>query len=479
MKSSPAKGFIHLTIANLIFMVTGYGAHVFIARYLGPEEYGIYGIIIGILSILILFLTSGLPRSVSKYVAADPESSHVIIKQGRSLQLLFSFVIWIAYFSSAGLISRALGDPKLVPYLRISSLIIPSYALYSLYIGYFNGLHFFKIQAVLTVIYSFAKLTLVVSLAALFKVFGAVLGFAVSSAVPLLFIPKKSHKSEVNSSPFSYKKLLRFASLIVVFKVTSTLLINLDLLMVKSLLRDNLVTGYYNAAIVVGRLPYYLLVPLGSVLFPSISRSSGMKDMARTRMLIGQSLRFTLMVAAPGVLLIAATSRNLLSLLYSSRYIPAAEPMSILAFGAGFMLLFLMLSSILNGGGREKIPMTLSLIGIPIAFSLNLLLIPRYGLKGAAASATVVSFFLMVSAAFWVYEGFRKLVPPISVLRICAASLIISLPALIIDLKPVFLPVEYALLFTIYFGLLWIFREIRKEDLNIVRGLIPTFTQQV
>jgi len=142
------------------------------------------------------------------------------------------------------------------------------------------------------------------------------------------------------------------------------------------------------------------------------------------------------------------------------------------------MLLFFMLSSILNGGGREKIPMMLSIVGIPVAFSLNLFLIPRYGLKGAAASATVVFFLLMIMAAFWVYEGFRKLVPPISVLRICAASLIISLPALIIDLKPVFLPVEYALLLMIYFGLLWIFREIRREDLDIIKGLIPVFTQQ-
>jgi len=117
--------------------------------------------------------------------------------------------------------------------------------------------------------------------------------------------------------------------------------------------------------------------------------------------------------------------------------------------------------------------MIVALMLVPINVVLNLTLIPIYELKGAALATTITAFIGLVIAASYVFKGFGALVSPISFVRISVASLIIYFVAISYPLSGVLLVANYMLLFSVYLGLLWVSKEINKEDIEVVKNMIP------
>jgi stage V sporulation protein B len=180
-----------------------------------------------------------------------------------------------------------------------------------------------------------------------------------------------------------------------------------------------------------------------------------------------------LLLLIPGALLVSATSNNLISLVYTARYVDAAPSLSILIFGLTFLSIFVILTTIITASGKPKVSMIFALILVPIDIVLNLTLIPIYELKGAALATTITAFIGLVIAAAYVFKRFGTLMSPISVVRISGASLIIYFVALSYPFSGVLLVGNYVFLFLVYLGLLWVLRELNKGDIEVVKNMIP------
>jgi O-antigen/teichoic acid export membrane protein len=95
---------------------------------------------------------------------------------------------------------------------------------------------------------------------------------------------------------------------------------------------------------------------------------------------------------------------EVLSLVYTPAYLDAALPMAILA---GYMVvesIQRVSSPILTGIERADVPFRSRLLGVGLAIVLNILLIPRYGLVGAAVATvtaklldTIIQWFALFS----------------------------------------------------------------------------------
>jgi O-antigen/teichoic acid export membrane protein len=71
MKQSVLRGTIYLMAAQAAFVASGYAIHISLGRLLGPSEYGIYAVVISLMTMVNLILTTGIPQAVAKYVAHD------------------------------------------------------------------------------------------------------------------------------------------------------------------------------------------------------------------------------------------------------------------------------------------------------------------------------------------------------------------------------------------------------------------------
>jgi len=102
---------------------------------------------------------------------------------------------------------------------------------------------------------------------------------------------------------------------------------------------------------------------------------------------------------------------------------------------------------------------------------LNTILVSIYGLIGAALATTITGFLGVLIAGIYIYNRFHSLTNLLSLFRILVASSIIYLCARVFPVAGTPLLAYYAGLLAIYFALLFLFRETREEDIQVVRDL--------
>jgi stage V sporulation protein B len=472
MNSTLARGTVYITISTIVFVFSSYLINIILGRVLGPAGYGIYGVIITLMTTINLTQTSGLPLAVSKFIASDEKNADSILKSGLILQIISTLIASLLFLALTEPLAHLLKDESLAPYIQLSAAVFPLYGIYSIYMNYYNGLHKFRTQALMNIVYSIAKLVSVLMLVYFFHVYGAIVGFIISPFIALLFwthIPKGVRQH------FSYKKLIFFSLPLIGLAIFSTLLQSIDLLFTKALLHSNTSTGFYTAGQNISKIPFYCVTALASVLFPSISRSISEKSEDKTKNLIVKSIRFTLLILLPIILMIAVTSTQLMDLFYSSAYESGAAALSILIIGIGFFTIFTILTTIISSSGSPYKAFWLSGIGVLLTSFLCYILIPLKGIEGAATATTISTFLITILSAIIVYKQFKVLVNLKSTVKIFFAALIISGIAKFIVLPVLLLPLLYIVLVFLYVFILFILKEISEEDIKLVKSLLPNW----
>jgi len=472
------KSVSYLFMAEFMLLITGYAVHFFLGRHLGPAEYGIYGVILTLMTTITLILATGIPTAVSKLISEDIRYAEYIKRKALRLQVLSSIIIAVIYFLSAGFFAYLLRDSSLIGYIRLSALVFPTYSLFAIYLYYFNGLQKFGKQAILITVYSILKLLLVIILVLMMEIYGAILGFVISPLIAFIFAMfiKKGGQYEERREVRIYGKMIKFALPIIVLSVFLNVLLNIDLWFVKAILTD-VETGFYTASSMLTKMVYMAMVSVTGVLFPAISASIASKSLERTRSLIGHSLRYLTLGLLPVIAYFSIRSDRITSMVYGQEYISAWQSLSILIFGITFLILFFTFATIMNASGKPKKSMYMIIVGLIISIALNYTLIPRYGLIGAASATTIAGAVILLISGISVKRQFglrlrgRFFFNTLSALAL--SCLVILLFSFMSSSKFIIIP-ESMLFFSVYFALLiFVFKELTKVDIKRVQEAVP------
>ncbi|HFC76977.1 MAG TPA: flippase [Candidatus Moranbacteria bacterium] len=479
-----AKSVFWLTISEIIFNISGYIIHSGVGRILGPADYGRYGLVITLTTMIIILIGNGIPTAMSKFLSevfeTNPAMINVIKNKALFLQTILISVITLIFFFSAPLIALALGDSSLTHLFRISTLIIPSFALASFYFYYFTGIHRFNLQATLKTVRSIAKVVFILWLAWIFKLSGSIIGYILAPFFVFLiawgidkfwisknFTKTKNKQLEKTSLNFSTKKLFNYAWPFTLFLLFYEIMISIDLYMVKAILQNDFLTGIYNGSLTVGRIPYYLFYALTIVLLPSISKSSAQKDNQKTKQTVSQSLRLMSILLPLGAILMIVFAKPIIYLFYGVDYFSAILPMQILVVGVSFLTVFYVLSFAFSGLGKVKLPMWIAFLGMIANIILNYFLIRKNQLIGAATATSITSFFVMLASLYFTKKEFQASLKIKSILKIGFAFIITFFLAKLFPESNYLFILWSLILSSIYFIILYVLKEIKKEDINI------------
>lgn len=477
-KQSRLTGAIALVIAQAVVLMFGYATHLWIGRVLGPGPYGVYGVVLSLQVVLGIFLNLGVPSAVSRFVAQDEVHAQAILNQALRLQVLFGAAIGILTLIASPLISAALQDKGLTPYIAFVGAVVFLQAFYPVYVQFFSGLHRFNRQALITIIYATAKLVGAIGLIYSFQVFGAFAGFAIGGIVAALLgwwwtrdIPKSAKTS------LSMRSFLSFAGMYVLVLAGLQILMSLDLFMVKSILKNDVQAGYYNAAVTLSRISYFLLQGLSFIILPSVSAlTKPGASQHEAKAFIRKIIRYLIMLIVPSITLAAATSKELVILFFSRQYIPSAGPLAILMLGLGALAFFLLLVNIAAGAGKGRFALGATLTMIAGSATLGTVLIPRFGLMGAAWQTTSVSFIGLAALVWYIFRTFQIRFPAYSIFNVVVATVVAVLPTYIWKASSIILPIQYIVLLGIYVIVLFVLREITPDDRAQIARVHPALS---
>ena len=472
------RGTVYITAAKLWFMVSGYGIHFILPRLMSTEQFGMYQVVVGVVSIINAVIITGTYQTVSKRISEDDQSAGSVKATALKLQILVGGGASLAFFLLAPVVASYLNDDRLVNYLRLASLITLSYSFYAVFTGYFNGRKQFLTQAMLDMSYSTLKLAFVVLLVWLgLGVAGGIGGFALAAATVLMLSAiaagKRNRGTEVRA-----RDLLGFQSYLLLFTLAMNLLQKTDLILVKALSSSDATlasenAAYYGAAVNVANITYQVIISATFVIFPLVSQATFAKDREKTQAYVTNTLRYTLIIMAVVATLFSANARDVLSLVYPQNYQAGSAALSIVAYGMLLFGLFYIVTTIISASGHPGVSLLIGLLTLGASAALNVLLIPSYGLAGAAAATTASMLAGAIAGCAYVRVRFGALMPPRSVVRITGcAAVVYAISLQFTPLSKLMIVVQLAVLAFVYLVALIATREIGGDDLKMIRRVI-------
>ncbi|MFH1894576.1 MAG: flippase [Patescibacteria group bacterium] len=382
---------------------------IYVARILGATEYGKFNFALSFVSLFIVFLNLGLPVIVTREFARDKEKEkdfYSVI----SFKIIFNIAVLILILIGALFLTP---DKNVQRVAWVLALFVFIDNITAIFYGFFQARQKMEYNALGEILNA-----LVVAGMGLFIIFNfpSILNlsyaYLLASTVVLIFtllifhfkfIPLRfSFQKEV------WRKFLFMSWPIVLTGVSATFYNFIDSVMMGSFgqIKE---TGWYNAAY---KIVNIALLPMGLIagsFFPVLSKFSHFpKDLAahkiqelkgRLQKVWDYELEIMISIAIPLVVAGIALASRVINFIYGQEFIPAILAFQILIVMAGIIFIYIPFYDILTASGNQKKVFLATFSGAIINIILNLILIPRFSLYGAAAATVVthsVIFFFVL-----------------------------------------------------------------------------------
>jgi stage V sporulation protein B len=417
-----------LVIAGILSKVLGAIYRIPLARLIGPEGMGLFGMAYPLYAMILALSTAGIPVAISKLVAQrlaedKPGQAGSIFRVAyRALLISGIFfggltVVLSRFFVGGGLLRDA---RALWPLLATAPAVVVV-SVNSALRGYFQGFQDMRPTAVSQVVEQFVRAATALVLgylllarglefAAAGAAFGAVTG-GIGAWIVLWWYMRSSSAGTLAKAPWpsDWRPLLTQILVLAVPVSLSSLVMpimqSLDVLLVPARLE---VAGYTvkeatslfgqltQMAITLVNLPVIVTGSLAVSLVPAVSAAQAEENRHRLQRYIGTAVRLTILLELPAVAGLYLLASPIMGLLYD---LPEAGPvLAALAASCLFLGLHQTTAAMLQGLGRSDLPVWSLLAGAAVKVVLTYVLtgMPALGIKGAAW-ATVATF--VVAAA--------------------------------------------------------------------------------
>ncbi len=382
-----------LMAEQVLRMTAGLFVGVYVARYLGPERFGVLSYAVSIVALFSVFSTLGLDSIAVRDLIKFPEKQNELLGTVFVLKFVGSVLVF-ALFALTVFFADTKGTDQSLILIIAAGLIFQSFNVIRFYFEA-NVLAKFVATAQITafLLTSIAKLAFIwMKLPLVYFGIPVLLDGAIVS-IGLLVIYHHSGFSVLQWS-FSLEKvtgLLKNCWPLILSGIAVTLYMKIDQVMIRHML-DAEAVGQYAAAVRLSEVWYFLPMVICSSLFPAIVNAK-----KQSEELYQQRLRRLYRLMAWGAIAIALpvtfSSKWIINLLYGGQYYQASAVLTIHIWAGLFVFLGVASGKYLATENYIKIGALRTFVGCAANLALNFTLIPRYGIYGAAI-ATVVSYFI-------------------------------------------------------------------------------------
>jgi O-antigen/teichoic acid export membrane protein len=199
-----------------------------------------------------------------------------------------------------------------------------------------------------------------------------------------------------------FKFLISFSSLAYLSNILQFLSYRMDFWFVKYSFGSSEL-GIYSLAVNLAQMLWLLPQAIASV-FLSYSSSEQLETLIKQTNILSR-INFFIMLVATIILIFSIGF--IIPFLYGEQFTDAVFLFRVLLIGIVPFSITTILASFFAGKGMQKINFKCSLLGFVICLLLDLILIPKYGTKGAAF-ATVISYTISTGYIIFIYLKFSK-----------------------------------------------------------------------
>ena len=473
---SAAKGAVFLSAAQALVVVCGYAIHVVAARGLSSADYGRFVLVLSLV-MWVKRLESGLILpGLRKIVSEDHRRLRPALEMGAKWYAIAVACVSLAFLTAAPLLGHTFGDRILVPLLLLAALEIPFFGIYSLGSVCLNALRRYRLASATRVTYAVIRAVGACALIGLgFGVGGAVVGqiagTLAAAGLSLAFLLDARRGMPGVEYPPLARRVFAWTLVAAPVPVIIATLTSLDLWLVKGMLPDA-TAGIYASAFTLSRLPSFMMLGLGAAVFPRVSGALAEGNHSLARSVGREAMRFVILLFVPLCFLVAGSSSEILDLLFSARYTGADTVLAILmaamSCSGGLWLVCMLLAA----ADRPTVRLILIAALLPLCAIINALLIPRFGMIGAATASLVTFAVGALVGGLLVYRNLKIVPPVLSALRCVAAGAAVYALTVVWPAGGWLLIVKLTTLALLYVMLLFVLGELQASDTRAIKRAV-------
>ncbi len=439
------------------------------ARILGAASWGAFSYALSLVTFLTAFSDFGINALLTRQLVQQPQERRKYLATSLyfkiALAALFAFSLVIARDALTSI-------PEAASLLPILAFVFIFDTLRDLGSALARSLERMEIEAALTVITNACIAAAGIAALALFhSTYALALAYALGSALGLA-ATAYALRSNLRHMSASFdlsllKPILTTAWPFGLLGILGSLALNTDIVMLGWLTGAREV-GLYATAQKPIQLLYVLPALLSGSLFPLLSRLSAEKNLTRLSAVLEKSLAAAILCALPPALIGIVLAEPLIVFFFGSAYAASAPAFAILVLTLVFVYPSTILGHTIFALNKQKHFLWYVGISTAVNIAANFLLIPRFGIAGAAGATIAAQ--LVSNLFFWV--AVKRLVhfslaPRLATILLAGACMLAAMITAVY-LNAVF-PLTAAIGLLMYAAILYVRRE------PVLSLLIQTF----
>lgn len=380
-----------------------------VARYLGPVAFGLLAFALSFGSLFSIIPGFGMGSLVTRDISRDREKISAYLIHGTAAKVILGTVMMVIMIIAAELLWHS--SEKTVLAITAGVLVIFESQL-KFTAAFFQGLQKMKMVASLNLLvrtgWVFGSLTVMAMGGGVFHLIAVrclmnLIGFSVGTVL----IAVQLQKIRWHWNPKFVFELIHASFPFALFRLFGVVYTDVDTVMLSNL-RGDLMTGWYAAAQKFYKVLTFIPGSFAQTMLPLLS-SYTESDRSRFTSSLKMACKFLMMIAFPIMAVGLLESREIIKFFYGDKFMEASHTLSILMLALPFCFLNEVLISAVASLNHERKGSNILIIGLLSHITMNCIMIPFFGHKGAAITTSTVEalvFFLQMRVIRKYVPGF-------------------------------------------------------------------------
>ena len=392
-----------IIVGKCLQMAISFIVGIITARYLGPSNYGVISTATAYTAFFQPFCTLGLSAVFVKIVIDDKENAGKYLGSGIVMRLVSSILTMIVMLLLVTLLNPNDRILQIVSFIHSFVLLFQSFDLFDYW---YQSQYQSKYSSTIGVIgyavsAAYKIVLLVLGKSVQWFAFATVLDYLVIAIIYMIYtVPKNKIKLSVSKS--HTRLLLNSGKPFIISNVLVVSYGYLDRIMLSKMM-DSASVGLYTTAVAVCSLWVFVLAAFINSMRPSVVESHQQDSKIFEKQVIRlYAIVIWVSIAVSAVICIFAPT--IISILYGSEYIGAVNPLRIITWYTGFSYLGVARSIWIVCENKQRYEKYFALGGVVANFGMNAILIPIWGIEGAAVASLVTQIVTNVIMPYTIKE---------------------------------------------------------------------------
>jgi len=381
------RQFIFGSTSNILNRVIGLIGAIITARLLGPEGYGLLGIVFALTLTLNMFADTGVEKAIVHYAAGETDDLN-IVWSGFVIDLLLTVSVFIINVLLAGWFEAQTNKPVKVLSILAALYLIPS--AFDTWKSRLQARKRIELLCIISVISTLMQTSFSISLIIIgFGVQGAVTGFVIARiGHTLLYMRYGFGKGEFN--PKVVVKLLKYGIPSGLKGLSSYLVLRADRLILAFFVTASDI-AIYGIANMIGSMIQLLPASFSLIMLPYISEAYKNKESQKIHGSYTAGLVIYGIWGIISALFILIIAEPLVLIILGQEYLPSVNILRICIFADVAYCFFHIMTTTLDGIHQTTKNLIIAVVQALITLALLFIFIPFYGITGAAYIDVIVS----------------------------------------------------------------------------------------